>query len=110
MSTNLHVRAYETFEHPVIGKQEFEFEFELYQTPTELTYTCLRSEDTLATYIEWVRKHSSTEIQPIFAEDDIWGERNPIGTESINYGEIHIEELLNWLKKYEQWKIEWYPL
>lgn len=110
MSINLHVRAYEVFEHPVLGKKEFDYKFDLYQTPTDITYQCLKNKDPLKVYTEWVLKNSQPVVENIYEQTDFFYEKPPIGTKTVNYGEIHIKELNQWLKNHKNWKIEWFML
>ncbi|NCD00347.1 MAG: hypothetical protein EOL95_11705 [Bacteroidia bacterium] len=81
--------------------------FDLWQTPTKVTYACLESEDVAAAYISWVRSVSEDEKEPIYAPDDYLCENDPIGYETINCGENHIKELLHWIKEQDGFEIEW---
>ncbi len=71
--------------------------FSLWQTPTEVT---------------WVKERSEDETEEVFAEDDIWCEREPIGTRTFNTGLEHIAELEQWLKECEDegYELEWYEI
>ncbi len=111
MSMNLHV--YATAEAVIVTskkKTKITKSFDLWQTPTNVTYTCLESEDVAAAYIDWVRSVSEDEEEPIYAPDDYLCENDPIGYETINVGERHIKCLLTWLKEQDGFEIEWFSM
>ena len=78
-------------------------EFRALQTPTQVTYDILESKDPAQTYIDWVLAECSRdEIEPVFAEDDIWQEGEPVGTRVWNHGKEHVEEFRAWIKDVEE--------
>jgi hypothetical protein len=78
-------------------------EFRALQTPTQVTYEILESNDPAQTYIDWVLAEcSQDEIEPVFAEDDIWQEGEPVGTRVWNHGKEHVEEFRAWIKDVEE--------
>lgn len=73
--------------------------FDAWQTPTSKTYEIVQSEDPKKAYIDWVISISVSSIEPIYAQDDIFQEREPIGHEEVNPGIDHIKELEDWAKR-----------
>jgi hypothetical protein len=65
----------------------------VWQTPTNVTYEIVKAKDPIKAYFEWVLKVSEEETRPVYAEDDIFNEREPIGQETFLPGKVHIEEL-----------------
>lgn len=113
MSMNLHVSGERAVTVNKTGKQSKQtVHFPLWQTPTCITKEAIRGTDPKTVYVEWVRSRSNDEEEPIYAEDDIWAERAPIGTRVVNTGEEHIQELIAWLAECEEegYDIEFYEL
>ena len=78
-------------------------EFSTYQTPTRVTYDILESKDPAQTYIDWVLAEVSIdEVEPVFADDDIYGEGKPVGTAIYNAGKEHVEEFRTWIQQVEE--------
>jgi hypothetical protein len=109
MSMNLHLEA--TIEAETkLGKKEICEKFDLYQTPTEITREILARDNQLEGYKEFVLKRSEDVQVPIYEEKDFFHEKEPIGFETVNYGNTHIEELNEWLNGHDGWEIEWYEM
>lgn len=104
MSTNIHFIAHR--EVKVIKTNRVstqEIQFDEFQTPTRVTYEIMASEDRAQAYKEWVlRECSRDEEFPIYAEDDVFGEGDPVGVEIYNAGKEHIEKFEEWLKMCEE--------
>lgn len=104
MSTNIHfiaTREVKVVKTGKISKQEIQFT-EL-QTPTRVTWDIMESVNQTQTYKDWVlRECSRDEEFPIYAEDDVFGQGDPIGVEIYNAGKEHIEKFDEWLKMCEQ--------
>jgi len=103
MSMNLHLEAsaMATIKLPNGKKkrQKVVEKFDLWQTPTSITYKCLAG-NTYELYKEWVMS---------FKEE--YCNKTSNGTwEKVDYdvSEYHIEQLDEWLKCHEGWKIEWF--
>jgi hypothetical protein len=78
-------------------------EFRALQTPTQVTYDIIESTNPDQTYIDWVLAECSRdEIEPVFAEDDIWQVGEPVGTRVWNHGKEHVEEFRAWIKNVEE--------
>lgn len=99
MSMNLGVKAI----RPVFtksGKEYIQEEYyQLWQTPSEITELAIKSKDPIEIYIDWVYSISKYEKEMIYAEDDIFEEREPIGIRNYNYGDFHLTELISWIKE-----------
>lgn len=109
MSLNLHLDATRKVTVNKTRKQSKQtVSFGLYQTPIDVTNKAINSGNPRQVYIEWVKSISKDEVEPIFAEDDIWGS-TPIGTQTVNRGLEHIADLAVWLKECddEGYDIEW---
>ena len=78
-------------------------EFSTYQTPTSITKQILASKDPAQTYIEYILAECSVdEEEPVFADDDIYGEGKPVGTAIYNAGKEHEEEFKAWIAQVEE--------
>lgn len=113
MSMNLYVEAERPATVIVKGVEKQikdRISFDLWQTPTTTTYEILAMEDKLQGYIDFVLYNSEDRDWPIYADDDIFGQRDPIGYKTINSGKEHIQELNEWIKycENEDYVIEWY--
>jgi len=75
----------------------------LNQTPTKVTYEIYGLGDfqsMLASYFEWVMSGSSDEVEPVYADDDLFSEREPIKYITVNYGKLHVEGIIKELTEY----------
>jgi hypothetical protein len=100
MSTNIHFIA--TREIKVIKTNKIsiqEIRFNEWQTPTRVTREIMESNDPIEAYKDWIlRECSRDEEFPIYAEDDIFGQREPVGRQIYNAGKEHLEQFNKWLK------------
>lgn len=114
MSTNLHIKGTRTIRVLKTGKIEEQHIFaNVYQTPTDITYQILNSKNKLEEYEKWVMSVSEDYEENIYANyHDEMLERNPIGTETINYGKEHINALKKWIHEAEEngYEIEYYAM
>lgn len=112
MSMNLHVCASAVATLPS-GKNKVITEgFDLYQTPTAVSYKLMEARDVEAAYKKWVvDEFSETVREPIYSPDDLY-EDNPIGVEEINYATEHVADLERWVTrmKGEGYSIDWYVM
>ena len=112
MSTNIHWTAIR--EIKVIKtnrKSTQEIHFNELQTPTRVTWEIMASKDPAQTYKDWVLRECSVDEEfPIFAEDDVFGEKDPVGVEIYNAGKEHIEKFDAWLKMCEEEGFEVRPV
>ena len=104
MSTNIHFIAHR--EVKVIKTNRVstqEIKFDVFQTPTRVTHEIMTSEDRVQAYKAWVlREYSQDHVINVFAEDDVWEERDPVGERIYNAGKEHIENFEAWLKMCEE--------
>jgi hypothetical protein len=56
-------------------------------------------EEQLKAYYDWVLETFDDEKIPVYAEDDVFCEREPVGYEMINRGKDHIQEVDDWVKE-----------
>lgn len=107
MSTNIHffgTRKIKVISTGRVSTQQIVFDA-VYQTPTRVTWDIMNTEPSVRpiTYKEWVlRECSIDEELDVFAEDDIWCEREPIGKQIYNEGKEHIKKFDAWLKMCEE--------
>ena len=87
-------------------------DFGLWQTPTKITKQILESRNRFNEYERWVMNITESEILPIYAQYDPFGDSEPIGTKEVHVGEEHIKELRKWIKDHsdEEWIIEWFMI
>ena len=98
MSINFHIGA--TREIVVVKtdkKSIQEISFGTWQTPSEVTHRIMKTVDPIASYKEWVLSVSSDERIPVYADEDIFGEGEPIAFELVNSGKEHVEVLNQWI-------------
>jgi hypothetical protein len=108
MSMNLFLQA--TLDADTkLGKKKIKESCNLLQTPTRVTRAILSlpRKDIFPTYIEYVKSISEKKEVPLYADDDFFREREPIGTEIEDYGAEHIQEVQDWLDDHNGWDIEW---
>lgn len=100
MSINIHFIA--TRKVKVIKTKRVvtqEIKFNEWQTPSEVTGKIMASADPIQAYKDWILTDCSIDVETdVFAEDDIFQEREPIGKEVFNAGKEHIEKFDEWLK------------
>jgi hypothetical protein len=96
MSTNIHFHAerkVQVLETGKIKTERFNIPY-AWQTPTEVTKMIMKSSDPTQAYIDWVLSHSKDEQYPVYADDDVLCEREPVRYDTINMA----EEYLKWFK------------
>lgn len=99
MSTNIHIVGIREVMVVKTGKVSTQsIKFGEWQTPTAVTYQIMAAADKVQAYKDWVLSVSEAEEQPVYAEDDIFGEDEPIGTELYHSGLEHNAEFDEWVK------------
>jgi len=109
MSTNLYVSASREVIVLKTGEPSIQSEnFSVYQTPTQITYDILASDDKAQSYRDWVNSISKDEEMEVYA-DDIFEENEPVGKTVYNPWKEHIAEFDAWLsdKAAEGYDIEY---
>lgn len=100
MSTNIHIRATRDVVVVKTGRVDTqEISFPVWQTPTAVTMMIKASADPLEAYKNWILKERSQDEEiPVYAEDDHFGEGDPIDTLTYNAGKEHVEQFEQWLE------------
>lgn len=99
MSTNIHFSATREIMVVKTGKHDVQtIQYDVRQTPTDVTWAIKESADPVQAYREWVLANSREEAYEIYAYDDVFQERDPVGYETYNPGEIHIADFDAWVK------------
>ena len=77
--------------------------FDALQTSTSVTYEIVESNSPATVYIDWVLSQCSRdETFPIYADDDIFQEREPVGFEIYNFGKEHVQKFSEWMTEVEE--------
>lgn len=76
--------------------------FNALQTPTNVTYKIVNSADPKQEYIEWVKSCGRVEQIPVYEEDDIFGEKEPIRYDEYDWAAEHIELFEQWIVDVEE--------
>ena len=99
MSTNIHFIAHREIKVIKTGRVSVqEIQFDELQTPTCVTHEIMASADRAQAYKDWVLRECSIDEEfDVFAEDDIFEEREPVGKTIYNAGKEHIEAFEKWL-------------
>ena len=84
--------------------------FNCWQTSTAITRKILASEKPEQVYRDWILSVSEYSQELVYAEDDIWRENEPIGSESINEGLEHLKELDEFKRLYFHYIFEWFEM
>jgi hypothetical protein len=113
MSMNLHVNGTRQVTVTKTGKSSTQTtKFGLWQTPTDVTYAILEAPNVKQAYIDWVKSVSKPQKYPVYAEEDVLGDGDPIGYEEVDHGAEHIKELNEWLSMCEDegYEVEFFYL
>ena len=111
MSMNLYVEAKLECIIAKTGETIFTTdEFDLYQTPTKITYKLLAENNTLEAYCDWVLSLFEDEEIDVYEPEDFLHKKSPIGKRVVNYGKDHVKELKEWYTDLEDkgYKIEFF--
>lgn len=71
--------------------------FNAIQTPTEVTHKIIESLSPLSAYKDFVKSLRQVELIPIFADDDLFGDGEPIGFQEYDWVEEHLKSLDAWI-------------
>ena len=98
MSMNFYIRGQREITVTKTGAVEIQHcDYQPFQTPTIVTNALLASATPVEAYKAWVMSVCEDGEEPVYAEDDIFGNREPIGTETINYGKEECEQIDSWI-------------
>ncbi len=102
MSTNLHIIGVRDVTVNKTGEQSKQhISFNVYQTPTKVTRQLLASNDVIQAYKDWVNSYRAEYEDPVYHEDDIFEEGEPIGFVTVCNEDEHIKSLDEFLKRCE---------
>lgn len=97
MSTNIHIIAKRLISfangHRIQCEEVQEVYVDVWQTPTAATREMMASADPVQAYKDWVISRSQDRQEPVYADDDIFCEGEPVGTTTVNEGREHIARL-----------------
>jgi len=113
MSTNLHVSAIREVTVNSTGEQSWQVDkFDLWQTPTKVTYAILETDDPYSAYIKWVLELRTVRTIPRYAPNDFFQEGEIVGYDTYCSEDSHIDELATWHKAMidNGYEIEFYYL
>ena len=79
------------------GQETQTIRFNAIQTPTEVTHTIIASLSPLAAYKDYVTSLRQVELIPIFADDDLFGDGEPVGFQEYDWVEEHLKSLDAWI-------------
>lgn len=72
------------------------------QTPTTATKKIVSSADPKQEYIDWVKSRNRVELVPVYADDDPFGEKDPIRFEEYGWAADHISQFEEWVNAVEE--------
>ena len=113
MSMNLHVSATRAVTVNSTGEQSKQVEyFNLWQTPTDVTYAILETDNPHSAYIKWVLELRNVRTIPRYAPNDFFQEGEIVGYDTYCPEDNHINELATWHKAMTDggYEIEFYYL
>jgi hypothetical protein len=83
------------------GSDVQRLKFDAWQTRTEETNRILDSENPAEAYIAWVETRKDPKTVPVFADEDIFGEWEPVGFETVCEATEHINSFRDWMSTVE---------
>lgn len=83
MSMNLHLEATILLGH--LDESEVTEEFDLYQTPTRVTYEAMAAENPMAVYSNWCKQY----------DDAV---------------QCHLKRLQEWMEEHRGWEVKWFMM
>ena len=99
---NIHISRSMVVTTPTGIEKMIEENFDCIQTPTNISYQIINSENPIESYKNWViENYGEDETFAIYAEDDPFGEKEPIRYSIINDGKEHNKRLNYWLQESE---------
>jgi hypothetical protein len=99
MSMNILIRATREVRVVSTGKLSSQsIVFPAWQTPTTITQDIVISNHPASIYKAWVLTQTEDTVVDVFAEDNIFGELDPVGTEIYNVGKEHVARFEEWLQ------------
>jgi len=84
-----------------LGSDVQRTKFDAWQTRTEETNSILAAANPAEAYIAWVEAHKDPKTVPVFADEDIFGDGEPVGFETVCEATEHIKCLRDWMSAVE---------
>jgi hypothetical protein len=100
MSTNIHfvaTREIQVVKTGQIENQEDQYRY-VWQTPTDVTRHIMAQADAIQAYRDWILSVNEDYEVDVYAEDDFFREKEPVGTETQNDGVYHLKEFDAWVE------------
>lgn len=95
MSTNIHFYGVRDVQVIKTGRIEQQtHQISVWQTPTVDTRKIMAANDPVKAYARWAADCTGDQQEPIYAEDDIFSEGEPVGHETVNPGRMHAADFL----------------
>lgn len=112
MSINIHLRAIVDAKLPNGNTKTLSERYDLYQTPTNVSFQIESSSDPLSAYLSWLRKVVIPYESDVYSDDDVWHEKPPIGKKLVDDYDSISGELKEWIHSHELdgYRIEWYSM
>ena len=103
MSTNIYINAVRQIKVLKTNRIDEQWiQFSAYQTPTKVTYEILNNESIesrIQAYKNYILTQCSHDEElDIYADDDVFGEGEPVGKEIYNAGKDHVALFDEWLE------------
>jgi len=100
MSTNIHFLATREIQVIRTGQRETQEQYfeGVWQTPTPVTRQLMAQADPVLAYRDWILEINEDYQVDVYAEDDMFREREPVGTETRNNGDDHCAEFDAWVE------------
>ena len=111
MSTNIHFFAHRSITVNKTGKVETQkiYVSPVWQTPSVATAEIIKCDNPIQGYVNWVLENFDRDQQTeVYADDDVFGEGEPVAFETRNEGREHVESFLKTVEKLieDGWEIE----
>jgi len=79
--------------------EEQTLSFEPWQTPTADTFAIIKATDPVQAYKDWIMSSDDCVCtRPVFAEDDPFEDGEPIGLETVDPRQVHLEHFDMWVQ------------
>jgi len=99
MSTNIHFLATREIQVVRTGRIEKQQDYflDVWQTPTDVTRQLMAQADPILAYRDWILSVTEDYEVDVYAPDDFFREKEPVGTETQNDGVYHLKEFDAWI-------------
>ena len=104
MSTNIYFNATREVVVVKTGRTDSQcVSFGTWQTPCIVTAQIMSSKDPVQAYKDWILAERFDELEEVvYADDDLFQEREPIGKTFVNPGKEHLAMFVEWLHMCEE--------